>query len=277
MYTKKCAVCGKEFERTSNRQKYCQDCSNYRGSGTCVNCGKEFRRKPNASNLYCSRRCFNAHRTRDDMAIRPCPVCGKEFKPGRVGQATCSRECSNSRLKKTRLRTCPVCNKEFDYGNHPEKATCSKACAGELRRKGPMHSFCERCGVRIERTGDRYRRFCSDECRSREIGSKRVNDLGYTLIKVGKDYPGTTRGGWIQEHRYLMEQSLGRNLQKNEHVHHKNGDRSDNRLDNLELWSGKKDPKGQRQIDLAKDIIVGLSADDKNNLLTWLSSLVLEK
>lgn len=74
-----------------------------------------------------------------------------------------------------------------------------------------------------------------------------------------------------------MEQSLGRNLQKNEHVHHKNGDRSDNRLDNLELWSGKKDPKGQRQIDLAKDIIVGLSADDKNNLLTWLSSLVLEK
>lgn len=277
MYTKTCEVCHAEFERTSNRQKYCSNCSNYRGSGVCVNCGKEFKRKPNASNLYCSRRCFNAYKTREDMAKRDCPVCGNEFKPKRLGQITCSKQCSSNRQKEHRLRVCSVCGNEFDYKNHPEKATCSKACAGELRRKGPMHSFCERCGTRIERVGDRYRRFCSNECRSKVVGSKRPNSLGYTMIKVGKDYFGTTRSGWIQEHRYVMEQSLGRPLGKGEHVHHKNGDRTDNRLENLELWSGKKDPKGQRQIDLAKDIIVGLSVDDKNNLLAWLSSLVLEK
>ena len=42
-----------------------------------------------------------------------------------------------------------------------------------------------------------------------------------------------------------MEQHLGRRLRRYEEVHHLNGDRSDNRLENLELWSTRQ-PKGQR-------------------------------
>lgn len=42
-----------------------------------------------------------------------------------------------------------------------------------------------------------------------------------------------------------MEENLGRPLLKGETVHHINGDRSDNRLDNLELWSSSQ-PSGQR-------------------------------
>src|SRR6185436_20244411 len=79
-------------------------------------------------------------------------------------------------------------------------------------------------------------------------GYRRIHDF---------DHPNSDSEGWLAENRYVMSKSLNRPLRPSENVHHINGIRSDNRLENLELWVSHQ-PRGQRPIDLvewAKEIL----------------------
>lgn len=62
---------------------------------------------------------------------------------------------------------------------------------------------------------------------------------GYVLVKAPDGHPRARQDGSILEHRLVLEQDLGRVLEDWEIVHHKNGDRSDNSLENLELMDGR--------------------------------------
>jgi len=75
-------------------------------------------------------------------------------------------------------------------------------------------------------------------------GGRYIHRQGYICVWIAEDspyYPMATHkrmgGGTIFEHRLVMAQSLGRCFTRQEHVHHINGDKQDNHLENLELIS----------------------------------------
>lgn len=86
---------------------------------------------------------------------------------------------------------------------------------------------------------------------------KIITATGYVLVRQPDHPRASKKTGRIREHILVMEKILGRHLLPGEEVHHKNGVRSDNDPENLELWVVSQ-PRGQRPQDLvewAKEIL----------------------
>ena len=124
---------------------------------------------------------------------------------------------------------------------------CKNGCNNSIHAR----NLCKRCYRKIHYIEhERNRRYPNGVKKAREckIGTIKKNSHGYLIIKVSPDQVTSSRN-WMPHHRYIMEKHLNRKLFSFENVHHKNGNREDNRISNLELWVTKQ-PKGQRPNDL---------------------------
>ena len=100
------------------------------------------------------------------------------------------------------------------------------------------------------KTSHRISKFCSQKCfKLHEVGENAnnwqggrvVSYHGYILINKPK-HPNANMG-YVPEHRLVIEKKIGRYLTKLDIVHHKNGNRQDNRLRNLKLTTRSKHNK----------------------------------
>lgn len=106
-----------------------------------------------------------------------------------------------------------------------------KCEASECRNPHYGHGLCYEHYHRWKRTGSIH----ENPYGSKKRLKSRMDAKGYVLVHE-PDHPSADANGFVREHRVVMANMLGRELEPNEEVHHKNGVRSDNRPENLELW-----------------------------------------
>jgi hypothetical protein len=158
------------------------------------------------------------------------------------------------------------------------KAYAKDLCQSHYKmslREEPLRPLRPREGARLK--------ICTfDNCEKPHKGNNYCSGHNYQMKKYGKVWPikYNTPGEWGEwyvngsgyvmrtktinkkrisqlQHRAVIEEALGRELLPEENVHHINGIRADNRIENLELWVSSQ-PSGQRVEDLlhwAKEII----------------------
>ena len=81
----------------------------------------------------------------------------------------------------------------------------------------------------------------ADGCKGRDLDGNHFKDKGGFLTKQGYRVV-RVKGKQVLEHRAVMAEHIGRELYGDETVHHKNGIRDDNRIENLELRCGAHGP-----------------------------------
>jgi len=163
---------------------------------------------------------FRRKKTEGEKITVKCEQCGEEF--------TMLKSTFKAREKKNKVRF------------------CSKKCSSKFRSK-KTEKECKHCGKKFITLRNE---FCSKKC---VIDFKNENGIfkknGF-WFENGYKVLYTENGNGIKEHIKIMEDYIGRKLKKNECVHHKNLDRLDNRIENLQLMTIGEHSSLHRKLEL---------------------------
>lgn len=236
--TKTCSNCQAEFDPTKGRTRL---------YGMCAPCqlaasrdaGRRYRAAVRADSPY--------------VAVQQkCRHCGVELGPKPKGHRP-TTQCASCRKQREQERgRRRVAAKRGVPDIRVEALSCADCGAGlEYSGRGRAPQRCAPCRKTRERKSaraaserSRDRRRLQDGAQTRKGRRVERTSKGYRSLYL-PDSPAAMANGCVAEHRHVMAVALGRPLRSDENVHHANGDRQDNRLENLELWSTRQ-PPGQR-------------------------------
>lgn len=88
-------------------------------------------------------------------------------------------------------------------------------------------------------------------------GGKSISSHGYVLVRVGKEHHLADVRGYAYEHRLVAEAKLGRRLKKGEIPHHINGNKQDNRPENIEIMASVAHHMNQHRRNSSKRRLAG--------------------
>src|ERR1035437_11138416 len=164
--------------------------------------------------------------------MKICLKCGKGFEPKNTQQLYCNLKCYRiakqtrhykkygklGALRQNEFPICIQCGSKYKPTRQNQKY-CSLKCVGVSQKK--------------------Y--FSIPQC-LKESHRKIDKALGYVRV-YRPDHPMANTWGYAYEHRLVIESNIGRFLNKDEHVHHINGVRWDNSLENLKILSASEHGK----------------------------------
>jgi hypothetical protein len=206
----------------------------------------------------------------------------KESETKRSKKIYCSHECSNRGKRKRSLVCCAICERSFEKHDKDIKRSNGHYCSRECwnKKRAERNILCIQCNLIIDTSTTRYsKKYCKvcyaarykekypesyNKHEKHKVRIKRNLPLDHPPLRINhvgqegwftangyrkiyrKGHPNSKdKNGSILEHVYVMSEFLGRPIQKHENIHHKNGIRYDNRIENLELWC-RGQPGGQR-------------------------------